>query len=255
MMFCYINYSHVLMKILAVLLLTLVVVNSQWIQTLDQTSLEQELDSGRQVWLVYRTSNIQIYLDSNQYEQLVREVSSVLKGFFRVAIVNGPSESLQLIADDRDTSVAYSGEWAKSSIIEFVLTQLDKVIEDRAAVAKALKAQQEYQEKETERANKEWNEEQELRKKSNTILLDWANWESTFAKSRDPFLINFYESNNSHCMQLNKEWELVSTELKGRVKVAKINLTEAQNHKLEDQIKLSRYPSVRFYRNGPKKVD
>jgi len=57
-MFCYINYSHVLMKILAVLLLTLVVVNSQWIQTLDQTSLEQELDSGRQVWLVYRTSNI-----------------------------------------------------------------------------------------------------------------------------------------------------------------------------------------------------
>jgi hypothetical protein len=54
---------------------------------------------------------------------------------------------------------------------------------------------------------------------------------------------------------LNREWELLSTELKGKVRVAKINLTETENHKLEDQIKISKYPSIRFYKNGPKKVE
>lgn len=39
------------------------------------------------------------------------------------------------------------------------------------------------------------------------------------------------------------------------MRVAKINLTETENHKLEDQIKISKYPSIRFYKNGPKKVE
>jgi len=43
--------------------------------------------------------------------------------------------------------------------------------------------------------------------------------------------------------------------LKGKLKVAKINITEESNHKLEDQLKLSRYPSVRFYQGGPKKIE
>lgn len=87
------------------------------------------------------------------------------------------------------------------------------------------------------------------------MLLDYHNWDDQFLKSREPFLINFYESNNSACIDLNKEWELISTELKGKVRVAKINLTETDNHKLEDQIKISKYPSIRFYKNGPKKVE
>lgn len=179
----------------------------------------------------------------------------MLKGFFKIALVEGDGESLSLYGDDRENPVSYSGKYEAEDIVSFVLEQLDSLIAERAASAKELKAYQEYLEKEKERANKEWADEQELRKKSNTILLDWSNWESTFASSRDPFLINFYEGNNSHCIELNREWELVSTELKGKVKVAKINLTEADNHKLEDQIKLSRYPSVRFYKNGPKKVN
>lgn len=52
---------------------------------------------------------------------------------------------------------------------------------------------------------------------------------------------------------MNKEWEAVSTALKGKVKVAKINITEAES--LESDIKLSIYPSIRFYPVGTKKVD
>jgi thiol-disulfide isomerase/thioredoxin len=185
----------------------------------------------------------------------VGKVSSILKGFFRVAAVNGDSESLSLYGDDRQAPVAYDGEFISDRIVSWVLAELDNVIASRAASAKELKAFQEYQEREKERANKEWKEEEELRKKSNTLLLDYANWESGFLRSREPFLINFYESNNSACIELNREWELLSTELKGKVRVAKINITETENHRLEDQLRLTRYPSVRFYKHGPKKVE
>ena len=47
----------------------------------------------------------------------------------------------------------------------------------------------------------------------------------------------------------------MSTELKGKVKVAKINLTESDNHKLEEDLKISNYPTIRFYKTGPKKVN
>jgi hypothetical protein len=47
---------------------------------------------------------------------------------------------------------------------------------------------------------------------------------------------------------------LLSTAYKGKVKVAKINMTETINEALEDQVQLSKYPSIRFYKSGPKKV-
>lgn len=186
---------------------------------------------------------------------MIDRVSSILKGFFRVAAVTGNSESLSFYGDDRENPITYEGEYISDKIVSWVLAEMDKVIAERAEEAKSLKAFQEYQERERERANKEWKDEEELRKKSNTLLLDYENWESAFLRSREPFLINFYESNNSACIDLNREWEQVSTELKGKLKVAKINITETENHRLEDQLKLSRYPSIRFYKNGPKKVE
>lgn len=172
-----------------------------------------------------------------------------------MALVSEGDESLQFYGDDRESPVGYTSAFETGDIVSFVLEQLNIVIAQRSSNAKELKAYQEYMEKEKERANKEWSEEQELRKKSNTILLDWANWESSFIAAREPFIIHFYESNNSACLHLNREWEQLSTDLKGRVKVAKINLTEADNHKLEDQLRLTKYPSVRFYKNGPKKIN
>lgn len=72
-------------------------------------------------------------------------------------------------------------------------------------------------------------------------------------KEREPFFINFYEANCSACIELNKEWEAVATSLKGKAKVAKLNITEAES--LESEIKLSQFPVIRFYPVGTKKLE
>jgi hypothetical protein len=34
-----------------------------------------------------------------------------------------------------------------------------------------------------------------------------------------------------------------------------MNMTEPENEVLEEQVQLSKYPSVRFYKSGPKKIN
>lgn len=39
------------------------------------------------------------------------------------------------------------------------------------------------------------------------------------------------------------------------MRVAKINISEAQNHNLEEELRITRYPTIRFYKTGPKKTN
>ena len=45
----------------------------------------------------------------------------------------------------------------------------------------------------------------------------------------------------------------MANELKGRAIVAKINITDS--YKLEEQLKMEKFPIVRFYPTGVKNVD
>ena len=101
------------------------------------------------------------------------------------------------------------------------------MIKARSKVADEAKAYNDYRTKEAERAKKEWDDEQNLRVKSNTLVLTNENFDSGFIKQRNPFFINFYDSNCSACIDLNKEWEKVADDLKGRAIVAKINITDS----------------------------
>lgn len=84
-------------------------------------------------------------------------MARILKGFFRVATVAGDDGSLSLYADDRDSAIVYSGELDGDQVVTWALRQLDEVIAARSEEARSLKAFQEHQERERERANKEWN--------------------------------------------------------------------------------------------------
>lgn len=106
--------------------------------------------------------------------------------------ISSEDNSLSLYGDDRENPISFTGEMTSRSIVKFVLTHFDSFIDARSKEARELKAFQEFQEKEKERANKEWSEELELRKKSDTLILGHDNWDSAFLKSREAFIINFY---------------------------------------------------------------
>ena len=52
---------------------------------------------------------------------------------------------------------------------------------------------------------------------------------------------------------MNKEWEKVTDELRDRIKIAKVNLTEHDD--LEDTLKVTTFPTILYFPAGIKNVD
>lgn len=80
-----------------------------------------------------------------------------------------------LYGDDR-VPLLYEGEFNVQSLVEYVLKKFEDMVSKRSFSAKELQKWLEFEEKEKERAKKEWDEEQERRKKSDTLLLTKDNW-------------------------------------------------------------------------------
>ena len=64
--------------------------------------------------------------------------------------------------------------------------------------------------------------------------------------------MNVYVSNCSDCRAFNKEYERVTEELKDRLKVAKLNITE--HSELEDVLQITDFPTILYFPAGIKKV-
>jgi len=137
--------------------------------------------------------------------------------------------------------------------VKFVLAHTKELIDARSKSARSLKEYQEYQEREAKRAETEAADEAKLREKSDTIVLTPSTFKDVLMKSREPYAVNIYIANCSACIELNKEWEAVSSDLKGKVKVAKLNLTE--HSELEEIFQLKEFPVVKFFPGGVKKLE
>jgi hypothetical protein len=68
----------------------------------------------------------------------------------QVAFFNGgdSDNSITLVGDNRESPVKFDEEVTVENIVKFVLSNLDEVIKARSEVARALKANQEFQIKE-----------------------------------------------------------------------------------------------------------
>jgi hypothetical protein len=63
----------------------------------------------------------------------------------QVASVSGSDNSVALYGDNRSSPINYDGELNVESVVKFVLSNLDEVIKARSEIARALKANQEFQ--------------------------------------------------------------------------------------------------------------
>ena len=63
----------------------------------------------------------------------------------QVAFVSGSDSSVSLFGDNRSSPINYDDELTVENVVKFVLSNLDEVIKARSEVAKALKANQEFQ--------------------------------------------------------------------------------------------------------------
>ena len=76
---------------------------------------------------------------SDPNTQVLHDVAHILTGFFRVGILSNDENKLRLYTDDGNT-VEYDDKFDIDSIVNFVLTNTNSVIQARSKVANDVKA-------------------------------------------------------------------------------------------------------------------
>lgn len=71
--------------------------------------------------------------------------------------------------------------------------------------------------------------------------------------SKDAWFIEFYAPWCGHCKNLQPEWNKLATQLKGEVKVAKVDATQHPN--VSQRFKVNGYPTIKFIPQGCKNDD
>jgi len=82
------------------------------------------------------------------------------------------------------------------------------------------------------------------------IVLTDDNFDDNVFNSKDMWLIEFYAPWCGHCKNLEPEWNIAATELKGKVKVAKVDATV--NQKLGSRFQVKGYPTIKIFPPGDK---
>jgi protein disulfide-isomerase A6 len=68
--------------------------------------------------------------------------------------------------------------------------------------------------------------------------------------SNDAWMVEFYAPWCDHCKKLAPEWVKLANEVKGEVKVAKID--SSKNTKMHEKYKVKGYPSIKYFPAGEK---
>ena len=85
------------------------------------------------------------------------------------------------------------------------------------------------------------------------VVLTDSNFEKTVINSDEMWLVEFYAPWCGHCKNLAPHWAQAATELKGKIKVAKIDAT--QEKVVSSKYGIQGFPTIKFFPSGRKTWD
>ena len=85
----------------------------------------------------------------------------------------------------------------------------------------------------------------------NTVLINQDNWESEVVSSDKPVLVDFWAEWCGPCKAISPILDELSTELEGKLKIAKVNVDE--NPELASQFGVRSIPTLIVFQGGEAK--
>ena len=82
------------------------------------------------------------------------------------------------------------------------------------------------------------------------VVLTDSNFDELVMQSDDIWIVEFYAPWCGHCKRLEPEWNKAATELKGEVKVGKVDATVESS--LGQRFAVSGYPTIKMFPGGKK---
>ena len=237
---------------------------------LNGDNFEKEVVKSKDIWLIlfYAPWCGHCQAFSPEYEKAAK----ALKGIFKIGAVDADKEkalggkygiqgfpTVKFFGIHKDKPVDYNSARKAESVIDFMFEKARAITNARLGMKKNSSTnnnagsqqhqQQQQQQKQKQKAAEPGNEK-------DVIELTDDNFDSTVFNDESMWLIAFYAPWCGHCKKLLPEWTAAATQLRGTVKIAKVDATVHQ--KLAQRYQIQGYPTIKIFspgKGGDKKVE
>ena len=232
---------------------------------LNGDNFEKEVVQSKDIWLIlfYAPWCGHCQAFSPEYEKAAK----ALKGIFKIGAIDADKEktiggkygiqgfpTVKFFGIHKDKPVDYNSARIAQSVIDFMFEKARAISNARLGVKKSTNtnsntnAGNQHQQQQQKKAAEPGNEK-------DVIELTDENFDSTVFNDENMWLIAFYAPWCGHCKKLLPEWTAAATQLRGTVKIAKVDATVHQ--KLAQKYQIQGYPTIKVFApgKGDKKVE
>jgi protein disulfide-isomerase A6 len=153
--------------------------------------------------------------------------------------------TLKFFGLNKSKPLDYQGERKAEAIVRYVLDKIREITNSRLS-GKGNSSSSSS----SSNSNSNSKKDSKAQTDKDVVILTDANFESTVMKSNDMWLVEFYAPWCGHCKKLEPEWNQAASDLKGKVRVAKVDATVEQS--LGSRFGIQGYPTIKIFPPGPK---
>lgn len=219
------------------------------VETLTELNFKEKVKDSDDLWFVEFFAPWCGHCKSlaPEYEKAAK----ALKGVIKVGAVDMTTDesvgapysvkgfpTLKFFGENKSKPLDYNGERTAKEITDFAMSQAQDLMKKRMGGASSGSSTS---------GGKSTSEEP--KGDGDVIVLDENNFEQVLADN-DLWLVEFYAPWCGHCKNLAPEWTKAATNLKGQVKVAKVDATV--NEHLASKYKVNSFPTIKVFLPGDK---
>jgi protein disulfide-isomerase A6 len=195
-----------------------------------------------------------------KFKPSYEKAAKILKGVVKVGAVNGDVHQLGgnygvtgfptivfFGLDKKKAPETFQGARESDAVVDYALNQVRSNVKARQTPKKA--SDKKEKPKSEEKAKTEASGDKDV------VVLDHTNFERLVLGSKDIWMIEFYAPWCGHCKSLEPEWNTAAFQLKGQVKLGKVNADEAENKGLASRYGVKGFPSIKVLDYGEGKTD
>ena len=230
---------------------------------LDEHNFEKEVIQSKDIWLIlfFAPWCGHCKAFSPEYEKAAK----ALKGIFKIGAIDADKErsiggkyniqgfpTVKFFGIHKDKPVEYDKARTADAVINFMFEKARAIANARLNMKKTDQAgsnannnsnnqQRQQQQQQQKKAPEPGNEK-------DVIVLTDDNFDDMIFNDESMWMVAFYAPWCGHCQHLLPEWVAAATQLRGTVKLAKIDATE--NKKMAQRYQIQGYPTIKIFAPG-----
>lgn len=226
------------------------------VQTLDSTNFREKVLESDELWLV------EFYAPwcghCKNLEPEWEKAAKLLKGVVNIGAVNAdedkhlggqyveqgfPTIKVFGLGKKKSKGEDYTGGRTADAIVNFALDKLNSQVKRRLNGKDSSSS--------SSGSKSSGSKSGGYKTEDNVIVLNQANFDDVVMKSKDIWIVEFYAPWCGHCKNLEPEYKVAAANLKGQVKVGKVDATVETG--LAQRFGIQGFPTLKVFGYGKKK--